>query len=302
MAGRFSQKRTPEEGVLEYEHAENYDFRSNHASARELRCLVVWGGMVANCAEDDLSQLVDESAEVLQSVLYCPTRTKGGALIRPKYHVGDRGGKVTFPVLTDLSIRLSPVLLPRNYGWLCPNLLRLRLLCVVERGRSPATAATEEVRLPFVKQLKQWMGEKEKQGLAQQMLVHCPRLESITFSLCQVEPGCGRKERDWITLLPPMPISWEVKRLLLLPIVKVVEDKETQEDAGNGGDGQTARSPSSPLSVLTLQLVQMVFSFLGRGGWEHQRSDIPSDEAESLGLPPRLCTMMLDELLSAASL
>ena len=38
--------------------------------------------------------------------------TKGGCLVRPKYHMGDRGGRQTFPRLERMTIRARPALLP----------------------------------------------------------------------------------------------------------------------------------------------------------------------------------------------
>eukprot|EP00966_Prymnesium_polylepis_P230501 5333937-Prymnesium_polylepis.1 len=74
--------------------------------------LIVWGGCVANCGEGTLSRLVDTNAAHLRSLIYMPTRTKGGVLIRPKYHCGDRGGRQSFPQLERMAIRLSPLVQP----------------------------------------------------------------------------------------------------------------------------------------------------------------------------------------------
>ena len=54
--------------------------------------LGVYNGEVLNCGEDALSYMVDASRENLRSVVYCPNHTKGGCIIRPKYHEGDRSG------------------------------------------------------------------------------------------------------------------------------------------------------------------------------------------------------------------
>mmetsp|Transcript_16769 Transcript_16769/g.27810 ORF Transcript_16769/g.27810 Transcript_16769/m.27810 type:complete len:161 (-) Transcript_16769:400-882(-) len=70
-----------------------------------VQTLEVWGGEVFNGGEHDLSRLVDTHAMTLRSILYFPRRTKGGALIRPKYHQGDRGGVQSFPVLETMAIR-----------------------------------------------------------------------------------------------------------------------------------------------------------------------------------------------------
>ena len=80
---------------------------------QELR---VWGGGVANAQEDTLSRRVDKNASTLQMVVYKPDHTKGGILIRPKYHRGDRRGLQTFPVLTHMSIRLVPSVMPAELG------------------------------------------------------------------------------------------------------------------------------------------------------------------------------------------
>ncbi|EOD40657.1 hypothetical protein EMIHUDRAFT_439529 [Emiliania huxleyi CCMP1516] len=92
---------------------------------QELR---VWGGGVANAQEDTLSRRVDKNASTLQVVVYKPDHTKGGILIRPKYHRGDRRGVQTFPVLTHMSIRLVPSVMPAEFGWRLPALKQLTLL------------------------------------------------------------------------------------------------------------------------------------------------------------------------------
>merc|ERR1712039_1130895 len=130
---------------------------------------------------------------------YCPDRTKGGCLVRPHYYRGDRGGQATFPQVTDLAIRLEPVLLPTEYGWITPGLLRLRLLCVISTYAVPqGQYVASRCRMPSRAALRRWLDK----GLPRKMLSTCPELESITIALCSTET-IRRKQTDWIVILPP---------------------------------------------------------------------------------------------------
>ena len=37
-------------------------------------------------------------------MVFVPKKTKGGLLVRPKYHEGNRGGRAHFPVLNFMAI------------------------------------------------------------------------------------------------------------------------------------------------------------------------------------------------------
>ncbi|MBX9636954.1 MAG: hypothetical protein K2Q45_05325 [Nitrosomonas sp.] len=94
--------------------------------------LDVYGGLLANNGEDDVSKIVDAQNRHLRSIVYCPQQTKGGGLVRPKYHEGDRDGVVEFPVLHTIVMHLCmDSRLPHGfwshviYGWNTPNLKRL---------------------------------------------------------------------------------------------------------------------------------------------------------------------------------
>jgi len=273
---RFGERRRPEEGRLEYIQASNYDFRSDSDHASELKQLVVWGGLVANCAEDDLSRLVDAAAPNLEQVTYCPDRTKGGVLIRPKYHQGDRGGEVLFPMLTDMTIRLWPVLLPTRCGWLMPGLRRLRLLVDTNGPRSIDKDALRGA-------LDDWLGLRMRGGstLPELLSKACPELESITVTLGSTLDKT-QQQTDWFVLQPPKLVQWEVHRLLLLPIL---------------GRGAASGLESSPLGCLTLPLLELVLSFLGRRHWEYQTHKLPCEVIETHQLSPELCNLEPSVLL-----
>lgn len=240
------------------------------APATNLNNLIVWGGVVANCGEHELSRLVHANCLTLQSTTYCPDRTKGGCLIRPFYHRGDRNGKLEFPELTDLSIRVSPPLLPEHYGWITPELKRLRLLSVIsaiDRSRDRNGYSMVDCEPPGMHGLDRWLSVDKEHSLPRALHAACPKLESITVALCSTaDKSC--KETDWMELLPPMPLPWNVRRLLLLPLFKPTEKDDL-----------------SPLSCLRPEIVKVIFTFLGRSRWQYRDHKVPPSVAEELGLP-----------------
>mmetsp|Transcript_80030 Transcript_80030/g.138912 ORF Transcript_80030/g.138912 Transcript_80030/m.138912 type:complete len:324 (+) Transcript_80030:83-1054(+) len=303
------------QGSLIYCNAANYHFAPETVQAEEL---VVWGGMVANCAEDALSRVVDSSSQTLRSVTYCPDRTKGGVLIRPKYYQGDRSGRAVFSRLTDLAIRLEPALLPIEFGWTTPELQRLRLLCVIsasDRSRDERGAGRGDFRLPHCGVLREWLGVEDnncadavlmvgRRGavghLRDMILDSCPKLESITIAVCSTacladQKEADRSETDWIVLLPPKPLPWSVHRLLLLPVVKpvVMLSKIAAADASP----ESRATYRSPLSTLTVNLIKHIITFLGRPHWEHQDRHIPASVAKRLGLPESFRTTRCSDLM-----
>lgn len=251
--------------VVTHIHVDNC-FRTQSSGVTTLN---VWGGCVANCGEDSLARTVAENAHSLQSVLYCPDRTKGGALIRPGYHRGDRSFKMCFPELTDLTIRLEPMLLPIEYGWITPELKHLRLLCVVSRNDQPQ----QPVSLPRQQSLLKWTHEDRNR---QAVLRDCPKLESIKIAVCSTKDN-DCMPTDWIELMPPGkgPVSWSVHRLLILPIRKPVAD----DDVGN------PKQFISPLSSLSVHIIQLISSFLSRAEWARRVHQLPESDIERLGLP-----------------
>ena len=89
----------------------NYDvtdtcgaFRRHQGLGRALHEVVVWGGIVANCAEDGLSLVIDQNAATLESLCYCPDRTKGGVLVRPKYYQGDRFARTRMDMTSESTV------------------------------------------------------------------------------------------------------------------------------------------------------------------------------------------------------
>jgi len=291
--------RCPSQGLLMYIHAENYDFRSEDAG--KIEQLVVWGGEVANRAEDDLSKVVDRSAGTLRSVTYCPDRTKGGVLVRPKYYRGDRGGEQVFPQLTDLAIRLEPVLLPREYGWITPGLRHLRLLCMthgLQRSRDEY-GGKPDFRLPNRRCIQAWLGQErqelERQSLPQELLASCPNLESITIALAAAEDE-DYTGTDWFLLLPAKPVPWSVHRLLLLAVLKPSDSWATVAQSGgpSGADGTPA---GFSLSNLNVAHIDCILTFLGRPRWMIQDLELPAAARERLGLSEAFCNVSSTEII-----
>jgi len=270
-----------QEGCCEkFIHAVNEFDMDQHRPVSEL---IVWGGVVANCGEHTLSKIAFENAHILRSLVYCPDRTKGGALIRPGYFRGDRGFKMEFPKLTDMSIRLSPALLPEEYGWITPELRRLRLLCVIpalQRSRDDSGRGSPDFRLPGFKSVNKWLSVNTQNALSCALFTACPKLESITLVLCSTaDSTCS--QTDWIELLPPKPLPWNIQRLLLLPVLKPVEHIK------DAGDARTC--DRSPLSSLVPNITQMIFAFLGRPRWQYKDHAVPMSTMGELGLPDGFC-------------
>jgi len=247
--------------------------KDNSLNALPVNELIVWGGVVANCGEDNLSSLVFKNSEILETVVYCPDRTKGGCLIRPGYFRGDRSLELEFGKLRDLSIRLSPALLPQEYGWITPELRHLRLLSVItalQCSRDGGNRGTSDSRLPDCHSLRRWLSVSTKDDLPCALLAACPKLESITIALCSTaDTQCT--QTDWIELLPPKPLPWSTQKLLLLPLLKPASQN---------------KGAVSPLSSLCLNIVKIIFAFLGRPRWQYRDHEVPVSIVEGLGLPP----------------
>mmetsp|Transcript_26229 Transcript_26229/g.61530 ORF Transcript_26229/g.61530 Transcript_26229/m.61530 type:complete len:247 (-) Transcript_26229:956-1696(-) len=141
--------------------------------------LVVWGGTVANCAESALSSIVDQEAKFLREVVYAPSRTKGGCLVRPKYHMGDRGGRQTFPRLERMTIRARPALLPSRYGWDAPSLTRLNVLVDAGGVEEAATSIEQWIRGYDHPQPR----HRRNVPILAQLWQQCPALQEVIFTL-----------------------------------------------------------------------------------------------------------------------
>jgi len=226
--------------------------------------IVVWGGLVANCAEHSLSEMVDRQSCMLKSVTYCPSWTKGGVLIRPKYWLGNRSGTAVFPNLRHLTIRLDPPILPQDYGWLTPALRTLRLLHVTQSILEDNQGADIEANMPSTAALQHWIDTSSLVSYSKRMLENSPELESITVALASTA-GASQESLDWIRLIPPSPLSWDIQRLLLIVVHKP--------------DGSCA------MSVLTTNLVRNIMNFLGSSSWQRVIFKLQPDRIARLGLP-----------------
>lgn len=223
--------------------------------------LVVWDANVANCAESALSRLVDAHAPTLRNVVYAPKRTKGGVLVRPKYHRGDRGGKQLFRALQSLQIRLAPPILPSQYGWTAPYLQELTLLvnCDDVKWHVDAddfVAHTHGADVDGDHQaITCWQSAMWLDATQYPTQLHrdCPGLKHITFALMHL-PAAEGYVLPWVRLHPPCPVAWNIHRLLLLPILK---------------PDPTATKTSCPFSALNYDIVTVILHFVGRRGWEY---------------------------------
>lgn len=91
--------------------------------------VTIWGGTVANCAESDISMCLFKYREHLRKIIYFPSRTKGGVMIRPLYFRGDRQGHCEYKNLTDLTMPFIGLgLFPERFGWIIPDLRYLTFI------------------------------------------------------------------------------------------------------------------------------------------------------------------------------
>jgi len=96
-----------------------------------LKDINVFGGTMANIGESQMSELINMCHFTLESVIYCPARTKNGGLVRPGYHRGKRDETLTFNQLTELVMNLflfqndTELWSHVRFGWITPNLERL---------------------------------------------------------------------------------------------------------------------------------------------------------------------------------
>lgn len=209
----------------------NYDFArscASHDDNTPLHKLTVWGGMVANCSDSSLSKIVDTHAASLRSVLYKPDHTKGGALIRPKYHRGDRGGSQVFPALTDMAIRLWPSLQPQEFGWRLPALKQLTLLVDLAARERWMTADDRTRRTIFDRgedcydwetraltdALHDLLNHEDPKGFVPRLAAASPALECVKLELCTSEDPTRTRLRVLTVCRAGMP--WAAERLFHL--------------------------------------------------------------------------------------
>lgn len=194
-----------------------------------LREIDVWGGAVFNCGESALSRTIDSNASTLRSVTYKPDSTKGGVLVRPKYHRGDRSGTQDFPVLTDMAIRLTPLIVPSSAGWRTPALRRFTLLldpALRQRGGAPGEAGAKRtifhekegaVDIRVTLPLCSLLALHDPAAFVQRLHANAPKLEQVSLELCTSED----RERTRLRLLSVhLRVPWAVQRLFHLVALK----------------------------------------------------------------------------------
>lgn len=115
----------PHEQRMTFIHPDNND---------RIKHFEVYGGGLYNCGEDAMSRIADKNHEILETVIYCPSKCKGGGLCRPKYYTcvsNSRSIVVEFPKLVLLVMNLY--LISDDDGlwshleasWSTPSLIRL---------------------------------------------------------------------------------------------------------------------------------------------------------------------------------
>jgi len=247
---------------MQNEHLWAGDRYDNNLLGETLKELVVWGGCVANCGEDSLSRLVDSRHAQLQSVVYAPATTKGGVLIRPKYHAGDRGGQQDFPKLDRMAIRLLPgPLLPWQYGWRTPALSELTLLI----DPWDLHAGYEAARTRRV--LASWLRRAElpEGSTDDELRANCPQLRRVHVALCH-GLDATRAQTRLLTLSWPRRTPWAVERLLHLVATK--PDPQVEDDSAAGRCHNALR-----------QALPLLLPLLSEPGWAcHVRPAPPSTE------------------------
>jgi len=191
-----------------------------------LQELIFWGGDFLNVEEDLASRFVDSNSSDLQKLTYFPKRTKGGAMIRPKYHEGDRGTKVLFPKLESISICVHTwVDNLYAYGYDAPNLKHIELLVDPEMPSSSRFDGWQHISRAPKKSLR-----------------HYPLLKDITVMIAS-QSDATRQKQIWAKLHSPEYVSWSVVRVLFIGALK-----ESPEEC------HLARIP--------IELVSMIAKFL----------------------------------------
>lgn len=133
----YPQEKGP--GVILLLNQDNYTItdsierESSSNAEKGFLSLIIWGGTVANCAESALSRFVLDKYDQLKRMVYFPARTKGGAMLRPKYCEGDRMGAAEFPNVEEMIVpyfTITSFNFPEGQiaRWIAPNLKRITLL------------------------------------------------------------------------------------------------------------------------------------------------------------------------------
>jgi hypothetical protein len=123
-----------------------------------LKSLCCWGGDYFNVGEGYISELLMRSSSSLEMVIFNPSATKGGILVRPLYSNSDREGTLEFPSLKILGVTSRVHSIPLDFGWKTPNL---------------------ETLVVFV-HFNYW-SQWQAQELRDQLVASCPRLERIVI-------------------------------------------------------------------------------------------------------------------------
>jgi hypothetical protein len=168
----------------------------------------IWGGLIFNGGESDVSSVVYCSRNSLESFTYFPTRTKGGAMVRPLYYQGDRQGKCEFPNLKSLSMPLHAMEFSQSlvaFGWITPSLKKLTLLKPDQSGDPEDSKQPEYYSLLLL-------------TLGQQLQRENPTLETITIAEANFDSP--ESKRTIVSLKMPTQLSRDKTTLMLLALAK----------------------------------------------------------------------------------
>jgi len=227
--------------------ADNLVSFSTNAHIREF---FVVGGEMLNNGETDASYLVHHQKDNLERVIYLPTRTKGGAFVRPHYFELDRAGRDTFTNLRDICCSIDAQ--PDVYGWDAPQLRRLVLAW--PRAESPSAddakkmAEEENVSPLQFHDADLRFGTETLLRLARSY----PALEEIDLGGFRFHSDATCRLHLVHRFLTPVRLSWEVHRVLLLGVLK-------------------EHSAHCPMARLPLELVNVILSCGVTRGWVHFR-------------------------------
>lgn len=120
-----------DEDVAIFNNCGNYLFSVPDDTA-VIKTLIVNGGNVLNCAEDDISKIILKHRRTLVEIVYLPDDTKGGLFIRPYYSRGDRNGAITLRKVTKVTLKANGL----------PTLMQLYKLPALETIRIHVKAGT----------------------------------------------------------------------------------------------------------------------------------------------------------------
>ncbi len=192
--------------VMQAEGPSAYTREEKIIKTLSLKNLCCWDGYYLNIGESYVSELLIKSHDTLEMVVYNPSTTKKGVLVRTLYCMSSQEGGLELPRLMILGITSRVSRVPFEYGWITPN---LKTLVVFAHSNYWAP----------------W----QKKDLRDKLLVHCPRLERIVICDAKfLHTPRALPMRDFESTLkdvicifyPPRLTSWQIIRLFWIAKIK----------------------------------------------------------------------------------